>query len=72
VERLGLTREEVDRAAWAIEPDGRRFEGAGAINRGLRALGGGWRLIASLYALPPARWLEDAYYRRVAYRRSWW
>jgi predicted DCC family thiol-disulfide oxidoreductase YuxK len=72
IEGLGLTQVEVARAAWAIEPGGRRFEGGAAINRVLRELGGGWSLAASLYRLPPVRGIEDAYYRRVARRRSWW
>jgi predicted DCC family thiol-disulfide oxidoreductase YuxK len=72
VERLGLTRAEVDRAAWAVEPGGSRFEGAAAINRVLRELGDGWRGLGSVYAIPPVRWLEDRYYSRVARRRAWW
>jgi len=70
IEELGLTREEVDRASWAIE-SGRRFEGAAGINRVLRELGGGWRLLGSLYLVPPIAWVEDRYYKRVARRRRW-
>jgi predicted DCC family thiol-disulfide oxidoreductase YuxK len=69
---LGLTREEVDRAAWAVEKGGRKFEGAAAINRVLRELGGGWSVLGSLYLVPPVRWVEDRYYARVARRRAWW
>ena len=72
IESLGLTKEEVGRAAWAGEAGGRRFEGAAAINRVLRELGGGWSVLGSVYAVPPARWVEDRYYRRVARRRAWW
>jgi predicted DCC family thiol-disulfide oxidoreductase YuxK len=72
IETLGLTREEVTRAAWAVEPGGARFEGAAAINRGLKELGGGWAAFASLYGVAPIRWLEDRYYGRVARRRAWW
>jgi predicted DCC family thiol-disulfide oxidoreductase YuxK len=72
IESLGLTPEEVDRASWAVEAGGRKFEGAAAINRVLRELGAGWSLFGSLYAVPPIRWLEDRYYRRVARRRAWW
>jgi predicted DCC family thiol-disulfide oxidoreductase YuxK len=72
IERLGLTREDVGRASWAVEPGGRRFEGAAAINRVLKELGGGWAVLASLYGVPPIRWLEDLYYTRVANRRAWW
>jgi predicted DCC family thiol-disulfide oxidoreductase YuxK len=56
----------------AIELDGRRFVGAAAVNRVLRELGGIWRLIGSLYLVPPIGWLEDRYYARVARRRAWW
>jgi predicted DCC family thiol-disulfide oxidoreductase YuxK len=72
IERLGLRRDEVGRAAWAVEAGGRRFEGAAAVNRVLRELGGGWALLGALYLAPPIRWVEDAYYRRVARRRAWW
>lgn len=72
IEALGLTREEVGRAAWAIEPGGARFEGAAAINRVLRELGAGWSVAASFYRAAPIRWVEDRYYRRVARRRAWW
>jgi len=72
IERLGLSREEADRASWAVEAEGRKFEGAAAINRVLRELGAGWRLVGSLYELPPIRWVEDRYYGRVARRRAWW
>jgi predicted DCC family thiol-disulfide oxidoreductase YuxK len=56
----------------AIEPGGRRFVGAAAVNRVLRELGAVWRLPGSLYLVPPVGWLEDRYYARVARRRAWW
>lgn len=70
-EALGLTRQEVDRASWAVERGGRRFEGAAAISRVLRELGGAWRALGALYLVAPVGRLEDRYYRRVARRRSW-
>ena len=72
IERLGLTLAEVDRASWAVEPGGRRFEGAAAINRVLEKLGGGLGLVAATYRLPLVGWLERRYYARVARRRAWW
>ncbi|MEP6753329.1 MAG: DCC1-like thiol-disulfide oxidoreductase family protein [Candidatus Dormiibacterota bacterium] len=72
VDSLGLTLEQVGRAAWAVEPGGQKFEGAAAVNRVLRELGGGWRFLGALYLVPPARWIEDRYYGRVARRRAWW
>jgi predicted DCC family thiol-disulfide oxidoreductase YuxK len=62
----------VERAAWAVEPDGKKFEGAAGINRAMRELGRGWALLAALYRVPPIRWIENAYYGRVARRRAWW
>ena len=59
-------------ALTAQEPDGRTFTGASAVNRVLRELGGGWRVLGSLYLIPPVGWLEDRYYARVARRRAWW
>jgi predicted DCC family thiol-disulfide oxidoreductase YuxK len=53
-ERLGLTRDDVDRFVWTVEPSGRRFRGAAAIGRVLRELGGGWRLLGWAAALPGA------------------
>ena len=72
IESLGLTRAEVDRAAWVVEPAGRKFEGAAAINRVLRELGGVSSVLGSLYLVPPVGWVEALYYRRVARRRAWW
>ena len=45
--------------------------GAAAANRVLRELGGLWRVLGSLYLVPPIGWLEDRYYSRVARRRAW-
>jgi predicted DCC family thiol-disulfide oxidoreductase YuxK len=66
-----LTRQEVGRAAWAVEASGRRFEGAAALNRVLRELGGVWALLGHLYDVPPIASLENHYYKRVALKRSW-
>ena len=56
----------------AEEPGGRTFTGAAAANRVLRELGGLWRMLGSLYLVPPIGWLEDRYYARVARHRAWW
>jgi predicted DCC family thiol-disulfide oxidoreductase YuxK len=56
----------------AEDAGGRTYTGAGAVNRVLRELGGGWGALGSLYLLPPVGWLEDRYYARVARRRAWW
>jgi len=56
----------------ADEAGGRSLLGAAAVNRTLRELGGGWRVLGALYLVPPIRWVEDRYYARVARRRAWW
>jgi predicted DCC family thiol-disulfide oxidoreductase YuxK len=70
LERCGVTREEADRAAWTIESNGRRLEGAAAINRVWHELGGAWRLLAWLYRVRPIAMVEEAFYRWFAARRS--
>ncbi|HEX4627704.1 MAG TPA: DCC1-like thiol-disulfide oxidoreductase family protein [Gemmatimonadales bacterium] len=70
LERFGVTRGEGDRAAWTIDPQGRRLEGAAAINRVLGEMGGVWPLVAALYRLPPAAAVEEAFYRWFARNRS--
>jgi predicted DCC family thiol-disulfide oxidoreductase YuxK len=67
--RFGLTLEETDRAAWAIDRTGRRWEGPAAINRALRQLGGLWPLIGALYGAPPIAWLEDRAYVWISRNR---
>jgi predicted DCC family thiol-disulfide oxidoreductase YuxK len=54
IERYGLTRRDVDRYVWALEPSGRRFRGARAAGRVLREMGGGWRVLGWAAALPGA------------------
>lgn len=68
---VGLTRRQLDGAAWAVEPNGRLFAGAAAINRVLLALGFPWAALARLFQIPPARWLEERLYDWVAGHRSW-
>jgi predicted DCC family thiol-disulfide oxidoreductase YuxK len=70
-ERYGLTEEDTDRAAWAIDRDGRRLRGAAAINRALAVLPGAWPRLAALYRVPPLRWAEDLLYELVARTRHW-
>ncbi len=67
--RTRLSREEVDREAWAIDRAGRRYAGAAAINRTLAELGP-WRALARLYAVPGVRQAEDVVYRWFAANRA--
>lgn len=68
-QRYGLTREECERAAWAITPDGQAHRGAAAV---LVALGEalGCPAIGALYRIPPVRWAADALYGWVAAHRE--
>ncbi|HLQ60867.1 MAG TPA: DCC1-like thiol-disulfide oxidoreductase family protein [Candidatus Acidoferrales bacterium] len=69
-EAAGLSRQQLDRDAWALDAEGGRWRGAAALNRALRELGGPWRLISASYRVPPLGWLEDRAYRWVARNRS--
>lgn len=70
LERYGITRPEADRAAWTVDAEGRRLEGAGALNRVLAEIGGPWSLFPGLYRLPGIGALEESLYRWFAPRRS--
>jgi predicted DCC family thiol-disulfide oxidoreductase YuxK len=70
LERYGITRAEADRSAWTIDPEGRRLDGAAALNRVLAELGGPWSLLAAVYRVPGIGALEEALYRWFAPRRS--
>jgi len=70
LEKYGLTREQAERSAWAIDAAGRRWEGAAAINRVLRELGGLPSWTARAYRVRPLAAAEDALYRWFAPRRS--
>src|SRR5258708_29247861 len=64
--RYGITREEADRAAWVIGPDGVWSEGAAAVNRVWRDMGGGWSVLARAYRLGLLAAGEDAGYHGFA------
>src|SRR5450756_436558 len=68
--RYGVTREEAGRAAWINDRDGRRSEGAAAMNLVMREIGGGWALVARAYGLRPPAIVEEAVYRWFARHRS--
>lgn len=68
-ERAGLTRAELNRAAWVIDRSGRQLSGAAAVNRGLAELPR-WRWLARIYALPVIGPAEDAAYRLFARHRG--
>jgi predicted DCC family thiol-disulfide oxidoreductase YuxK len=70
LDRYGITREEAGRAAWAIDRSERRLEGAAAMNRTLREIGGGWSIAAAPYRLAPVAALEEAFYRWFARNRA--
>ena len=70
LELHGVTRAEADRAAWTVDAEGTRLEGAAALNRVAAELGGPWAVLAGLYCWPGAGALEEAAYRWFAPRRS--
>lgn len=63
--RLGLTADDVTRAAWWVE-DGRRSRGHLAVAHALMAAGGGWGLVGRVLLVPPLRELAAVGYRIVA------
>jgi len=70
LERYGISRAEADRSAWVVARDGRRQEGAAAVNRVLQEIGGSWRVPAAAYRLEPIAALEEVLYRWIARHRS--
>jgi predicted DCC family thiol-disulfide oxidoreductase YuxK len=70
LDRYGITRAQADRAAWTVDAEARRLEGAAAVNRVLAELGGAWAVVASAYRLRPVAAVEEALYRWFAPRRS--
>jgi predicted DCC family thiol-disulfide oxidoreductase YuxK len=68
-ERIGLSKQQVDRSAWAIDPAGRYYEGAAAINRAFEELGR-WRLLALPYRLPLIRHAEERFYHWFSANRG--
>ena len=70
LQRLGLTHDDVRRAAWWIDPANGRSGGHLAIAHALRAADG-WRAIAGrILLVPPFRWLGAGAYPLVARYRS--
>ena len=67
----GLTVDQVRKAAWYLDERGRRYRGAAAIAKGLRAGGWPWSWVGLFLLLPPIRWLAALGYFFVArYRRK--
>jgi predicted DCC family thiol-disulfide oxidoreductase YuxK len=69
LERLGLTRDDVRRAAWWIDPAGRRSRGHMAIARALRAAHGWPSAVGCILLVPPFRWLAAGAYPLIAHWR---
>ena len=67
--RYRVTREEADRAVWTIDGEA-RLEGAAAVNRVWRELGGGWSALGRVYDFRPVALVEEWMYRRFAHNRS--
>src|SRR3989442_15942764 len=70
LERYGVTREEAYRSAWTVDRARARLEGAAAVNRVLRVMGGAWPAFATIYPVPPVAAAEEALYHWFARHRS--
>jgi predicted DCC family thiol-disulfide oxidoreductase YuxK len=66
---VGLTVEECEATAWAIAPDGGRYQGAEAVNAAVAAALG-VRVPLLLYSLPGMKQLQDLTYYLVASNRG--
>ena len=68
IERIGLSRADADRVAWAVDSSGRLYAAGAAINRVLVELPG-WRWLALVAWLPPLFPLtQRGYYWFAAHR----
>jgi predicted DCC family thiol-disulfide oxidoreductase YuxK len=66
LELLGLTLDDVRRAAWWIEPAGGRSRGHLAIARALQAAHGWPSVAGRILLVPPFRWLGAGAYPLIA------
>lgn len=66
---LGLTEDDVRRAAYWIDADGAAYGGHLAVARALVAAGGGWRVVGRIVASRPVAPLAAVVYRVVAANR---
>ncbi len=67
--QAGLTRDQLDRSAWALLPDGTAYGAVPAVVAVLRELPG-WRWITVLYAAPGLSWAADGFYVWFARHRG--
>jgi predicted DCC family thiol-disulfide oxidoreductase YuxK len=63
---LGLSLDDVGRAAWWVDTDGRRAGGAAAVGRALAWAPGWWHLTGRLVLTPPLSWIAPGGYWLVA------
>jgi predicted DCC family thiol-disulfide oxidoreductase YuxK len=66
LERLGLTTDDVRRAAWWIDPSHGASRGAPAIARALQAANGWPSVVGRILLIPPFRWLAAGAYPVIA------
>lgn len=62
----GLTREQLERAAWLVLPDGTAHSGARAVAGALRACSRPWSVLGWLLGMAPMSWLAQVGYGLVA------
>jgi len=67
LDTLGVEPVDAARAAWWVEPSGRRLRGHRAIGAALAACGGRWRFAGRVLLLPPpVAWATAAVYAVIA------
>jgi len=65
----GLFPADAIKAAWWVDPDGRRRRGYFALAKVLQESGGAWRALAAVFLAPPLRWIGPGAYGLVARHR---
>jgi predicted DCC family thiol-disulfide oxidoreductase YuxK len=70
LDALGLTHQDVARAAWWVDADRRRWGGHLAVGKALVAAGGWRALLGHVVLVPPRLWLAKPVYGWVARNRS--
>lgn len=69
-ERAGISKEECEATAWAVEANGKRHAGAAAINQAI-AYALNTKMPMRIYHLPGVGWLQDWLYDLIAGLRHW-
>lgn len=69
VRELGLTRDDVERAAWWIDIEGKKHRGHEAVSRALTACRPPWRTVGIVLSWPVMRGVSALLYRFISRNR---